>query len=100
MTPVSDPLAWTLGTHGIHITFHDPTSHRKYNATYLPEVPPAQGWTKEETIDSLVKKSGYRGKVEKGGEIWKGMKVGVYESLKGRKDWQDWMKWKKANGMV
>jgi AMMECR1 domain-containing protein len=94
MTPISDPLSWTLGTHGIHITFQSPNGHRKFKATYLPEIAIAQGWTKEETLVSLVKKSGYRGRVEMDSPIWKEMKVEVYESLKGKKDWKDWTKWK------
>ena len=29
------------------------------SAVYLPDVIPEQGWTKAETVDSLVRKSGY-----------------------------------------
>ena len=31
------------------------------SAVYLPDVIPEQGWTKAETVDSLVRKSGYTG---------------------------------------
>lgn len=55
---------WTLGTHGVWIDFVDPSDGGARNATYLPDVPPEQGWTKRETIDSLVRKAGYRGSVD------------------------------------
>ena len=31
------------------------------SAVYLPDVIPEQGWSKAETVDSLVRKSGYTG---------------------------------------
>lgn len=31
-----------------------------FSATYLPEVAPAQGWNKEETLDSAMRKAGYK----------------------------------------
>merc|ERR1711934_1351684 len=34
------------------LEYLDPSSCRSYSATYLPEVPHQQGWTKEECIDS------------------------------------------------
>ena len=44
-----------------------PSSHRfivslgsKKSATYLPEVPSAQGWDKIQTIDSLLRKGGFK----------------------------------------
>lgn len=53
---------WELGRHGVWIDFVDP-SNRARNATYLPDVPPEQGWDKQETIDSLIRKAGYTGPV-------------------------------------
>lgn len=32
---------------------------RTLSATYLPDVAPAQGWTKTETLDSAMRKAGY-----------------------------------------
>ncbi|KAK6505228.1 hypothetical protein TWF481_007145 [Arthrobotrys musiformis] len=58
--PAAHPLDWTLGTHGLRISF---TYHgRRLGATYLPDVPVEQGWTKEETLLSLMRKAGYGGK--------------------------------------
>ncbi|KAI9759846.1 MAG: hypothetical protein M4579_002053 [Chaenotheca gracillima] len=56
----STPTSWDLGTHGLRISF---TYHSKrYGATYLPDVPVEQGWTKEETLISLMRKAGWTGK--------------------------------------
>jgi AMMECR1 domain-containing protein len=99
MTPAADLLAWTLGTHGIHITFHH--ASRRYSGTYLPEVPPAQGWTKEEAILSLIRKAGYRGKVKVGDEedeIWGGIRLQTYESRKVKRNWAQYERWKAENG--
>jgi AMME syndrome candidate gene 1 protein len=53
---------WTIGVHGIILDLYPKgPSGRKYSATYLPEVCAEQGWSKEECIESLARKSGYRG---------------------------------------
>lgn len=93
MEPASDPLDWILGKHGIHITFH--VSSRRYSGTYLPEVPLAQGWSKEEAIQSLIRKAGFRGKVERGDEVWRGIELQVYESEKCKRNWAQYLRWKK-----
>eukprot|EP00128_Syssomonas_multiformis_P014054 Colp12_sorted_trinity150504_noHs@26942 len=51
-------LDWEIGIHGIWIEFTN-ESGRRQTATYLPEVMPEQGWTKEEAIHSLLRKGGY-----------------------------------------
>ncbi|KAJ9641219.1 hypothetical protein H2204_002897 [Knufia peltigerae] len=57
--PCSDALDWTLGTHGLRISFTHRS--RRHGATYLPDVAVEQGWTKEETVESLMKKAGWDG---------------------------------------
>ncbi|KAF2070179.1 hypothetical protein CYY_008506 [Polysphondylium violaceum] len=69
---------WDIGTHGIWIEFND--SHTTRNATYLPEVMPEQGWTKEETMKSLVRKAGYQGKVDS--SLYSKIKLTRYQSSK------------------
>ena len=49
--------------HGIIIHFTDPLGRGSYKATYLPEVAQGQGWTREECVDSVMLKAGYRGKI-------------------------------------
>ncbi|OLL21870.1 hypothetical protein NEOLI_000473 [Neolecta irregularis DAH-3] len=56
---VDDPMDWTVGTHGLRITFK--YNGRRKSSTYLPEVAPEQGWTKEETLDNLMNKAGFNG---------------------------------------
>jgi hypothetical protein len=58
-------MDWTLGTHGLRISFVH--RGRRYGATYLPDVPVEQGWTKEETVESLMRKAGWDGPAAGGG---------------------------------
>mmetsp|Transcript_22125 Transcript_22125/g.44375 ORF Transcript_22125/g.44375 Transcript_22125/m.44375 type:complete len:237 (+) Transcript_22125:241-951(+) len=52
---------WEVGTHGIAIRFR--VARREYSGTYLPDVAPQQGWTREQAVSSLVRKAGYSGAV-------------------------------------
>ncbi|QRW19080.1 AMMECR1 domain-containing protein [Rhizoctonia solani] len=36
---------------------------RRLTATYLPDVIPAQGWTKQEAVDSALRKAGFDGRI-------------------------------------
>lgn len=55
-------LEWEIGKHGMILEFTDPDNYRR-SATYLPEIAAQEGWTKIETVDSLVRKSGYTGQI-------------------------------------
>ncbi|KIW80913.1 hypothetical protein Z517_03936 [Fonsecaea pedrosoi CBS 271.37] len=57
--PCRDAMDWTLGLHGLRISFN--YRNRRHGATYLPDVAVEQGWTKEETVESLMKKAGWDG---------------------------------------
>lgn len=57
--PCADAMDWTLGTHGLRISFA--YRARRYGATYLPDVAVEQGWTKEECVESLMRKAGWDG---------------------------------------
>jgi AMMECR1 domain-containing protein len=101
-TPISDPLAWTPGIHGIQISFPSPSTSsssssertRRLSATYLPEIAADQGWSQEETILSAIQKAGYRGRVVVGDEVWRSLEVGVYESSKAKLDWAEYEAWR------
>ena len=54
---------WEIGTHGLIVEFRDPHTREHRNATYLPEIAAAEGWTKQGTIDSLVRKAGFHGHI-------------------------------------
>ncbi|GIX85557.1 AMME syndrome candidate gene 1 protein [Caerostris extrusa] len=55
-----DYLDWQIGIHGIRIEFNTEKGYKR-TATYLPEVAPEQGWDQIQTIDSLLRKGGYKG---------------------------------------
>jgi hypothetical protein len=68
-------------------------------------VASSQGWTKVETILSLVRKSGYPGwrDVKEGGEVWRSLVVKRYESRKVEVKWGEYVLWKedrKGRGAV
>jgi AMMECR1 domain-containing protein len=111
----SHALDWELGIHGIRISF----THRgrRYGATYLPDVAVEQGWTKEQTLDSLMRKAGWEeyGRGGGGGGISRRILRGAisttntppweevsdfktvrYQGLKASAsyaEWQEWRKW-------
>ena len=41
------------------------SNNRRYSGTYLPHVATEQGWTKMETLESLARKAGYRGQIDR-----------------------------------
>ncbi|KAK7192952.1 hypothetical protein DPSP01_005160 [Paraphaeosphaeria sporulosa] len=90
--PISDPLDWAIGTHGLRISF---THHgRRYGSTYLPDVAKEQGWTKEETLISLMRKAGWSGRRDE----WKKVELGIvrYQGRQvrlGQKEWEEWRRW-------
>ena len=90
-----------LGTHGIRISFQH--QNKRYGATYLPDVATEQGWTKEETIVSLMRKAGWNGRSrEWNGRDVKEMRVVSYEGAKaslGYWEWVEWRKWVRGLGI-
>ncbi|KAL7413227.1 AMMECR1 domain-containing protein [Mrakia frigida] len=94
--PCLDPLDWTIGTHGIYITFHNPSQpNRTLTATYLPQIASEQGWSKIETLKSAIHKAGFSGDLN---EIWDAdassavvnLKVQRYRSEKAVCSWEEW----------
>jgi len=53
------PKSHTKGQHGIMINFINPENGGYCNATFLPEVAGDNNWTKEHTVNELIKKAGY-----------------------------------------
>ncbi|OMP09767.1 hypothetical protein COLO4_05151 [Corchorus olitorius] len=66
-----------VGKHGIIIEFTDDYNTRR-SATYLPEVPAHEGWTKVEAIDSLMRKAGLNGPITE--SLRKRIKLTRYQS--------------------
>ncbi|KAG5985354.1 hypothetical protein E4U55_004578 [Claviceps digitariae] len=85
-----DAYDWDIGTHGIRLSFTD-NGHR-YGATYLPNVAAEQGWTKDETLYSLIRKAGWMG----GRSKWKtlALKVTRYQGRKASMNYPEFKKWK------
>ena len=98
----TDFMDWEIGIHGIRIEFYNERGARK-TATYLPEVPSEQGmhvfsvnrlqksilreiellftgWDKIQTIDSLLRKGGFKGQVTP--EVRRGIRLVRYQSEK------------------
>ena len=90
---MEDPFDWDVGTHGIRISF---TYHRRrLSATYLPDVPREQGWDKEETIVSLMRKAGWNGRREDWRKVMH-LDLVRYQGKKtsmGYNTWRDWKRW-------
>ena len=92
--PVEDAMDWTVGKHGLRIAF---TYHgRRYGATYLPDVAAEQGWTKDETLVSLMRKAGWMGRRERWRDVdlkvvrYQGKKCkAAYRQFKAWRDWED-----------
>lgn len=94
----ADPMDWELGVHGIRISFYH--HHKRFSATYLPDVAVEQGWNKEETMLSLMRKAGWQGKKEKWREVGD-LKVTRYQGKQESVEYQEYKRWKdwvSANG--
>ncbi|KAH6900223.1 AMMECR1 domain-containing protein [Thelonectria olida] len=89
---VDDAFDWEIGVHGIRLSFYD--RGRRYGSTYLPDVAAEQGWTKDETLFSLVRKAGWTGSRSK----WKDLdlKVTRYRGKKKTLEYSDYQKWREG----
>jgi uncharacterized protein (TIGR00296 family) len=87
---VEDPMDWEVGAHGLRISFTD--KGRRYGSTYLPDVAREQGWTKEETLVSLMRKAGWGGRKSE----WRNVKIKVvrYQGKKVSLGWDEWKAWR------
>ena len=111
-------MDWELGTHGIRIAFT--WQGKRYGATYLPDVAREQGWSKTETLVSLMRKAGWNGPKESwsrvlegagsslGGALGWGKKTDQAEVTRyqGRKvgvtfdEWDAWREWAEQRGLL
>ncbi|KAK0625326.1 AMMECR1 domain-containing protein [Bombardia bombarda] len=90
----ADAMDWELGKHGLRISF---SYHgRRYGATYLPDVAPEQGWTKEETVVSLMRKAGWMGRKDKWQEVE--LRVVRYQGLKESLEYGEYRRWREWVG--
>ncbi len=86
----ADTMDWTLGTHGLRISF---LHHgRRYGATYLPDVATEQGWDKEETLVSLMRKAGWMGRKDSWRDVT--LKVVRYQGRKETLEYAEYKRWR------
>ncbi|KAI9781024.1 MAG: hypothetical protein M1816_002589 [Peltula sp. TS41687] len=86
------PYSWELGKHGLRIsfTYHD----RRLGATYLPDVPVEQGWSKEATLISLMRKAGWTGRKAEWRQVT-GLKLVRYQGKKVTMRYDEWITWRR-----
>ena len=116
-------LDWTVGTHGIQISFapppsssHTPASDapsplsssislvaprltmpaRTLSATYLPEVAPDQGWDRIDAVDSAIRKAGWDGRISE--DLRRSIRVRRYQSRKCIVGWDEFVEWRAERG--
>ena len=77
-----------IGVHGVWIEFRD-NNGKKKTATYLPEIAKEQGWTKQKTIDSLLRKGGFRGPISD--EFLQAIVLTRYQSQKARVAYNEYL---------
>ncbi|KPM35722.1 hypothetical protein AK830_g10839 [Neonectria ditissima] len=87
---VDDMYDWDVGVHGLRLSFYD--RGRRYGSTYLPDVAAEQGWTKDETLFSLIRKAGWMGSRKH----WKDLDLDVtrYQGKKSTLEYRDFKKWR------
>ncbi|XP_071798055.1 AMMECR1-like protein [Asterias amurensis] len=88
---------WEVGIHGIRIEFYNEKGAKK-TATYLPEVASEQNWNKEQTIDSLLRKGGYKTPINH--DFRKTIRVTRYQSEKFSVSFGDYAEHFRQNGRV
>ncbi len=107
-------LDWTIGVHGIYITFPHPSllttasatpspmssypylprlgSKQSFSATYLPDVIPEQGWDKIEAVDSAIHKAGWNGSITE--DLRRSVKLRRYQSRLHTVGWDEYIAWR------
>lgn len=106
----SNYLDWTIGIHGIYISFENPYvrdssirqafsrrrtfSRHTFTATYLPDVIPEQGWDKVEAIESAMRKAGWDGDIDE--QLRQSIRLRRYQSRKITVSWSEYQTWKGA----
>ena len=94
--PAKTPIDWEIGKHGIQIEFKG-KNNNEYGGTYLPEVMSEQKWDHDMTLNSLVKKAGYKGKLE---DVYESLKVVRYQSQKCSITFEEYKEMRKNNKII
>lgn len=67
------------------------------HATFLPDVATEQGWSKVDAVNAAIRKAGFKGSVTE--ELRRQCKVSRYQSKKVKVDYQEWVDWRKGQGL-
>ncbi|EFO85761.1 hypothetical protein CRE_01831 [Caenorhabditis remanei] len=92
---IHDFRDWTIGRHGVRMNFDD--GHRTRSAVFLPEVASEQGWNHVETIDSLIRKSGYGDRIDD--SLRASLRIVRFQSSKIVLDYKDYVNYKQSHGL-
>lgn len=85
---------WTIGRHGVRMNFDD--GHRTRSAVFLPEVASEQGWDHLDTVDNLIRKSGYAGHIDE--DLRRRLRIVRFQSSKIVLDYKDYVHYKQQHG--
>ena len=83
-----DCYDWEVGKHGIQIYFEKNGQH---SATFLPEVPIEHNMDKKTTLQHLIEKAGYHGKLT---DVDKMIKMRRYQSIKIFMSYKEYLNYK------
>ena len=83
-----DCYDWEIGKHGIRISFEE---GRQFSATFLPEVPIEHNMDKNTTLQHLIRKAGYWGKLQ---DVEKKIKLRRYQSIKLFMTYEEYLNYK------
>jgi AMME syndrome candidate gene 1 protein len=78
--PCQHPYDWQVGVHGIILKLRLGDGQPVLSATFLPEVAPQQNWNVSQTVEQLLQKAGYRGRLSR--EIFDRIDCTRYQSSK------------------
>ncbi|CAF1550388.1 unnamed protein product [Adineta steineri] len=95
--PCSTYFDWDIGLHGIRIEFLNERGAKR-SATYLPEVAHEQGWNHIQTLDSLLRKGGYRAQITS--DMRKSVQVTRYRSEKLTLHYNDYVQYKTTSSIT
>ncbi|UJR20645.1 hypothetical protein I4U23_023770 [Adineta vaga] len=95
--PCSNCFDWVIGIHGIRIEFLNERGSRR-SATYLPEVAHEQGWNHVQTLDSLLRKGGYKAPITS--DMRKSIQVTRYQSEKLTLHYNDYVEYKTVSSVT
>lgn len=90
--PAKNYNDWEIGVHGIKIEFQ--ADGNRYSGTFLPEVAVEQNWSKKNTVDALIQKTGYSSSVISE-ELRSSISVTRYQSEVVTINYHDYERWRR-----